>query len=117
NDDDMTVVCLMDNQLAGRLKRDVVDIAPERGHQVGPPLYDARPAGDVVDDVVGDDVEEVLAIDEIAQRSSNQIEVGGGGLVGSVFRQAVLSVRFSGLTVATLRLPNPLQYKTGDGGG
>ena len=84
DDDDMTVVCLMDNQVIGRLKRDVVDIALERGHQVGPPLNDARPAGNVVedfvDDVVGDDVEEVHAIDEIAQRSSNQIEVRGGGL-------------------------------------
>src|SRR5580693_5935319 len=101
NDDDMTAVSLMDNQVVGRLKRDVVDIAPERGHQAGPPLNDARPAGDVVedfvDDVVGDDVEEVHAIDESAQRSSNQIEVRGGGLVGSVFPHSALSMRFAGL--------------------
>jgi len=87
---DTVVVCLVDNQLIGRLKRDVVDIAPERGHQVGPPLDDARPTGevveDLVDDVVGDDVKEVLAINEVAQCRSNQIEVRGGGFVGSVFR-------------------------------
>jgi hypothetical protein len=54
------------------------------------PTDNARPTGDVVedlvDDIVGDDVEEVLSINEIAQRPSNEIEVRRGGLVGSVFR-------------------------------
>jgi hypothetical protein len=103
NDDDAAVARLVDDQLIGRLKRDAVDVAPERGHQVGPPLNDARPAGNVVedfiDDVVEDDVEEVLAIDEVAQRPSNQIEVREGGPVGSVFRVRH-SDRLSALRVA-----------------
>jgi hypothetical protein len=103
DDDDAAVACLVDDQLIGTLKGDVVDVAPERGHQVGPPLNDARPPRDVVedfiDDVVDDDVEEVLAIDEIAQRPSNQIEVRGGRPVGSVFRVRH-SDNLSGLRVA-----------------
>ena len=69
-DDETTVVCLVDNQSIGGLKRDVVDIAPELGHQAGPALDNARPTGevvaDLVNDVVGDDVEEVLAINKVA---------------------------------------------------
>jgi hypothetical protein len=42
-------------------------------------------ASSIVDDVVGDDVEEMPAINEIAQRISNQIEVSRGVLVGDAF--------------------------------
>ena len=70
DDDDTAVVCLVGNQLIGRLKLDVVAIAPELGHQIGAPLDNARPTGevveDLVDDVVSDDVEEVLAINKVA---------------------------------------------------
>ena len=38
DDDDTAVVCLMGNQVIGGLKYDVVDVAPEGGHQVGPSL-------------------------------------------------------------------------------
>jgi hypothetical protein len=45
--------------------------------------------GDIVEDfvvdVVGDDVEEVLAINESARRTSNQIKVRRSILVDSVF--------------------------------
>ena len=88
----MTVVCLVGNQLIGGLKRDVVDIAPELGRQVGPPPNEARPTGEVVEDlvndVVGDDVEEVLAINKVAQRPSNQVEirVGAQRISDSAFR-------------------------------
>jgi len=68
DDDDTTVVCLVGNQLIGRLQLDVVAIAPELGHQLGAPLDNARPTGevveDLVDDFIGDDVEEMLAINE-----------------------------------------------------
>ena len=68
-DDDTAIVCLVDNQLIGGLKLDVVAIAPELDHQIGAPLDNARPTSDVVEDlvgdVVGDDVEEVLTIDEV----------------------------------------------------
>jgi hypothetical protein len=70
DDEDTAVVCLVGNQLIGRLKLDVVAIAPELGHQIGAPLDNARPTGkvveDLVDDVVSDDVEEVLAINVVA---------------------------------------------------
>jgi hypothetical protein len=70
DDQDLAVVCLVGNQLIGRLKLDVVAIAPELGHQIGAPPDNARPTGKVVehlvDDVVGHDVEEVLAINKVA---------------------------------------------------
>lgn len=65
DDDETTVVRLVGNQRVGGLKCDVVNIAPELGHQVGPRPDNARPAGevvaDLVNDIVGDDVKEVLA--------------------------------------------------------
>ena len=79
DDDDAAVVRLVQNHLVGGPKRNVINVAPECGHQIRPPLYHPRPAGDLVedfvDDVVADDVEEVLAFNEISQRTSNQIEV------------------------------------------
>jgi hypothetical protein len=71
DDHDTTVVRLVGNQLVGGLKLDIVAIAPELSHQIGAPSDNARPTGDVVenliDDVVSDDVEEVLAINDVAQ--------------------------------------------------
>jgi len=68
-DDDSASVCLVDNQLIGGLKLDVVAITPELGHQIGASLDNARPTADVVEDLVdevlGDDVEEVVTIDEV----------------------------------------------------
>ena len=70
DDDDIAVACLVSNQFIGRSKLDVVAIAPEPGHQIGAPLDNARPTGevveDLVDDFVSDDVEEVLTINEVA---------------------------------------------------
>jgi hypothetical protein len=67
---DMAVVGLVGNQLVGGLKHDAVAIALEFGHQIGAPLDNARPTGkvveDLVDDVVSDDVEEVVAVNKIA---------------------------------------------------
>jgi len=78
DDDETTTVCLVDNQPIGGLKRDVVDIAPELGHQVSPPPDNATPAGELVKDLVNDavaqDVEEVLAVNKVAQRPSNQLK-------------------------------------------
>src|SRR5579863_6278357 len=101
DDDAAAVIRLVQNQFVGGAKRDIVNIAPECSHQIGSPLYHARPAGDIVedfvDDVVGDDVEEVLAINESAQRSSDQIKVRRSILVDSVFGHLTLSKRFTGL--------------------
>jgi hypothetical protein len=70
DDDNTAVVCLVGNQLIGGLKRDVIDIAPELAHQGGSPLDNARPTrkvvANLVNDVVSDDVEEVLAINKVA---------------------------------------------------
>ena len=78
-DDDVAVDCFMGNQLIGRLKLDGVAIASELGHQIDAPHDNARPTGEVVenlvDNVFSDNVEEMLAIDEVAQRPSNEIEV------------------------------------------
>ena len=70
DDQGTAVVCPVGNQLVGRLKLDTVAIAPELGHQIGAPLDDARPTGevveDLVDDVVSDGVKEMLAINKVA---------------------------------------------------
>jgi GAF domain-containing protein len=70
DDDNTAIVCLAGNQLIGRLQLDVIAIAPELGHQISAPLDNARPTGkvveDLVDDVVSDDVEEMLAINKVA---------------------------------------------------
>src|SRR5580704_13310233 len=98
--DNTAVVCLVGNQLTGGLKRDIIDIAPELGHQGGSPLDNARPTGELVEDlendVVGDNVEEVLAINKVAQRPSNQIKIRGSGLVVAEFqiRHPGYSLRF-----------------------
>jgi len=48
------------------------------------------PTRHVVQNLVGgalvDDVEEVVAFDQIAQRSANEIEVWVGGCIGRIFR-------------------------------
>jgi hypothetical protein len=83
DDNNTAAICRVGNQLIGGLKYDVIDIAPELAHQVGSPLDSARPTGEVIEnlvnDVVGDNVEEVLAINEVAERPSNQIEVRAAG--------------------------------------
>jgi len=68
--DDKAVARSVGDEIVGRLQRDTVDVGPERGHQVGSSQDDARPAQvveNLVDGVVGDDVEKMLAIDVVAQ--------------------------------------------------
>ena len=69
-DDNMAVVGCVGHQFIGRLKLDVIAIALKLGHQIDAPLDNTRPTGEVVenlvDDVVSDNVEEMLAIDEVA---------------------------------------------------
>src|ERR1700749_236984 len=80
DDYDAAIIRLVQNQFVGGSKRDVINVAPKCGHQISSPPYFAGPPGNVVqdfvDDVVGDDVEKVPAIDESIQRTSNQIEIG-----------------------------------------
>jgi hypothetical protein len=70
DNDDTAVVCLVGNQIIGRLNLNVVAIAPEPRHQIGASADNARPTGDVVedliDDIVSDNVEEVLTVNEVA---------------------------------------------------
>jgi hypothetical protein len=68
NDGTNTAVCSVRDQLIRGLKFDAVAVAPKLGHQVRSPPSNARPTevvDDLVDDFVGDDVEEVLAINEV----------------------------------------------------
>jgi hypothetical protein len=62
DDDDTSVVRLVDDQIVGGAEFDAVAVADELGHQIGAPADDPRPTGevveDLVDDVVGDDVED-----------------------------------------------------------
>jgi hypothetical protein len=68
---DAAAVCVVDNQHISGLKLDIVATALELGHQIGSPVDYARPTSDVVEDlvdnVVGNAVEEVLALNEFAQ--------------------------------------------------
>ena len=69
DDDDPCVVSPMNDQMVGRSKFDVVAIASELGHEVDASLHDSGPPGeviqDLVDNVIRDDVEEVLAINKV----------------------------------------------------
>jgi hypothetical protein len=68
--DDTAGVCRVGNQLVGRVKLDAVAIALELGHQIDASPDNARPTGEVVadliDDVISDNIEEVLAINGVA---------------------------------------------------
>jgi hypothetical protein len=70
DDRDAPVVCLVRNQLIGRLKLDIFTIASELGHQIRASLDNARPTGNVIEDlvdgVVCDNVEEVFTVHEVA---------------------------------------------------
>ena len=79
DDDNTAVICLVGDQLIGRLKLDVVDIAPELGHQIGAPLDDARPTREIVEDLVDDVVsDDVLTTTTNTSTSTNTV----GGQVG-----------------------------------
>jgi len=88
NDYDTAVVRRMDNQMIRGLQTDDADVALERMHQSSSPPNDARPAKIVehlVDSIAGNDVKEVLAIDKVPQRPSNQVEVRISALVCGIF--------------------------------
>jgi hypothetical protein len=76
------------DQMIDGTKFDMLAISTETLHQVEATLDDSRPSRelveDLIDDVVRDAIEEVLAVNESSQRASNQIEVGADGLVGCV---------------------------------
>jgi hypothetical protein len=102
DDDSMAVESLVTNQLVRGLKFDIVAVAPELSHEIRSSPDGPRPTGDFVenleDDVVGDYVEEVFAINEVAKRPSNQIEIGLRTLVDNVsgishFRLSTLFVK------------------------
>ena len=53
-DDNLAVVCCVGNQLIGRLKLDVIAIAPELGHQIDTSMdnaVDAREPGQDVENL------------------------------------------------------------------
>jgi hypothetical protein len=108
DDNDMTSVRCVDNQVICGVQLDDVDVTPERIHQIGSSPNDARPAEiieNLVDGVLVDDVKEVLAIDTVTQRQSNHIEVRVGDLVGRVFRSrhSEFSTRFMVFNKVTIK--------------
>jgi len=84
------VVRSMDYQPVGGLKSDIVHLTPELRHQRAAPSNYPGPSWNfvenLIDDLVGEDIEEMLADDQIPKGPANQFEVGGGGLVLSVSR-------------------------------
>jgi hypothetical protein len=120
DDEGIAVVCLVTNQLVRGLKFDVFAIALELGHEIRSSADGLRPSGDfvenLVDDVVGDYVEEVFAINDVAQRPPNQMEIGLRALVNSVsgvshFRLSTLFVKVAHEAVSSISLPDELRLK------
>jgi hypothetical protein len=68
--EDTAIVGLMGYQFICSPELNVVAVAGEPSHQIGAPPNNARPAGKVVedleDDVISDDIEKVLAVDQVA---------------------------------------------------
>jgi len=89
DDDNTIIVRLVGNELVGGLNPDALAIASEQMHEIGASTGNTGPTGkvvqDLIDGVVSDEVKEVLAINQLAKRLSNQIEVRLGALVLRVF--------------------------------
>jgi hypothetical protein len=128
NDDDMAIVCLIENQFIGGPTRNVAGVALERGRQIGPLLYDARPAGDVtenfVGDVVGDDVPSTRSPDaggsflDAERLILEPISENASGASESVARQigrAKLSSCPSGPTMWKYRSPHDPSFGENSG--
>jgi hypothetical protein len=87
NDDDPVAIRFVDDQIIGGSELDITDISLELSHQAGAPGDHARPAQfitDFVNDVVGNDIEEVFTIDKVSQCPSHKIKIGLGSLVGGI---------------------------------
>ena len=66
--DDMAVVRLVDDQLVCGLKLDAADMCLGLIHEIGAPPENAGPAwvvANLIDDVVGHDIEKVHAVDKV----------------------------------------------------
>ena len=81
-------LCLVDDEMVGGVELDGLDVTAKLAHEGGASAHDTRPSPEVVEDLVDGvlvhDVEEVLPIDEVTERASNELEVGRGGLVRGV---------------------------------
>jgi hypothetical protein len=81
---DIAVVRFVDDQLVCGPKPDAADISLELIHQVSASPDHTRPAQlvpNLVDDIVGDDIEEVLAVDEVTECLADQFEIRLGACV------------------------------------
>jgi hypothetical protein len=83
DDNDMTCVCCVDNEVVRGLQVDDLNVTVERIHQSGLSPNHRRPTEiveDFVDGVGGDDVKEVFAVNEVSESTSNQVEVWSAAL-------------------------------------
>ena len=90
-DDDRAIVGCTRYQMVCCVDGDVLAVAPEALHQGGLPNDHAWPAGEFVEDLVLDAlsraIEEVRAINTVAEGLANEIEVGfDGGEFGEARR-------------------------------
>jgi hypothetical protein len=83
--DNAPVVRLVGDEMIRGVDLDVFGVSAELSQERGAPPDDARPPGevvqDLVDDVVANNIEEVRAVDEVAQRTSREIEIGRDRLI------------------------------------
>src|SRR5580704_1748588 len=80
DDDHAFAVCLVDDEMVGSVELDGLDVTAKLAHERGASAHDTRPSPEVVEDLVDGvlvhDVEEVLPVDEVTERASDEIEVG-----------------------------------------
>jgi hypothetical protein len=79
---------LVDDEMVGSVDLDGLDVTAKLAHERGASTHDTRPTPEVVEDLVDGvlvhDVEEVLPVDDVTERASDEIEVGRGWLVRCV---------------------------------
>jgi hypothetical protein len=87
DDDDAAVVRFVDDQLVCGLEPDAADLSLDLSHPIGAPANHTGPAqvvANLVDDFVGADIEEALAVDKVPQCLADQREIWLGACVGRI---------------------------------
>jgi hypothetical protein len=78
------------NEMIRGMELNMFSISAESLHQSGSTLDDPRPSCNIVTDFINDlfrdTIEEVHSVNELAERTSNEIKIGLDGLVGWVCR-------------------------------
>src|SRR5262249_50438032 len=86
--DDAAIVRSVDDQLACGLEPGAADISLKLIHQISASPDHTRPAevvANLVDDIIGDHIKEVLAFDEILQCLADELEIWLGACISRIF--------------------------------